>query len=196
MSAQDRIAIVGVACRYPDATSPTELWENVLGQRRAFRRLPPQRLGADYRGDAPDLTYLSHAGVLRGWEFPRERFGVPGPLHRAADHTHWLALETAADALADAGMPNGEGLDRDRVGVVLGNSLTGEFTRAGILRLRWPFLRRAALAALTQAGITGPAHAEVLAALERQVKQPFPEPGDESLAGALANTIAGRICNH
>ena len=32
------IAIVGMACVYPDARSPGELWENVLAQRRAFRR--------------------------------------------------------------------------------------------------------------------------------------------------------------
>ena len=30
------IAIVGMACVYPDARSPGELWENVLAQRRAF----------------------------------------------------------------------------------------------------------------------------------------------------------------
>ncbi len=38
------IAIVGLACRYPDAASPEELWQNVLAQRRAFRRIPAERL--------------------------------------------------------------------------------------------------------------------------------------------------------
>ena len=33
------VAIVGLGCRYPDAVSPSELWENVLAQRRAFRRI-------------------------------------------------------------------------------------------------------------------------------------------------------------
>ena len=43
------VAVVGMACRYPDARSPAELWENVLAQRRAFRPLPPERLRlADY----------------------------------------------------------------------------------------------------------------------------------------------------
>ncbi len=41
------IAIVGMACRYPDARSPAELWENVLAGRRAFRRMPPERLCAE-----------------------------------------------------------------------------------------------------------------------------------------------------
>ncbi|GAA3006840.1 SDR family NAD(P)-dependent oxidoreductase [Streptosporangium longisporum] len=192
-----RIAVVGMACRYPDAVSPGELWQNVLGGRRAFRRFPETRLRvADYGGEGPDSTYAGQAGLLRDWEFDRSRFHISGGLYRAADHTHWLALETAADALADAGFPGGDGLDRDSVGVVLGNSLTGEFSRAASLRLRWPFLRRAAVAALAGSGLEGDAVAGVLGRLEDLVKEPFPEPGDETLAGALSNTIAGRICNH
>ncbi|MCW2878144.1 MAG: beta-ketoacyl synthase, partial [Sphaerisporangium sp.] len=196
MSAAPRIAVVGMACRYPDAASPGELWQNVLGKRVAFRRVPSERLPDDYRGDAPDLTYLTHAAVLRDWEFDRGRFGVPGALFRAADLTHWLALETAADALADAGHPGGQGLDRDRAGVILGNSLTGEFTRAATLRLRWPYLRKAAATALSEQGVAHQDAAGVLARMEELVKRPFPEPGDETLAGALSNTIAGRVCNH
>ena len=38
------IAMIGMACRYPDASSPEELWNNVLAQRRAFRRMPAARL--------------------------------------------------------------------------------------------------------------------------------------------------------
>jgi len=45
------IAIVGMACRYPDARTPQQLWENVLAQRPAFRRIPPERLRTDdYQG--------------------------------------------------------------------------------------------------------------------------------------------------
>lgn len=195
--ANTRIAVVGMACRYPDAVSPDELWQTVLGGRRAFRHLPEARTRvADYRGEGPDSIYSGQAGVLRDWEFDRSRFHISGPLYRAADHTHWLALETAADALADAGFPDGDGLERDRVGVVLGNSLTGEFSRASALRLRWPFLRRAAAAALAGSGLESDAVSAVLSRLENLVKDPFPEPGDETLAGALSNTIAGRICNH
>ncbi|KOX34855.1 hypothetical protein ADK67_02905 [Saccharothrix sp. NRRL B-16348] len=193
-----RIAIVGMACRYPDADGPEQLWETVLGRRRAFRSIPESRLSSDYIGsrDEPDRTYVAHAGLLRDWEFDRRRFGVPGPLYRATDQTHWLALQVAAEALADAGFPDAEGLDREQAGVVLGNTLTGEFTRAHQLRLRWPFLRRAAAAALEAAGTDPEGAVGVLTALEGMVKQPFPVPGDESLSGALANTIAGRICNH
>ncbi|WP_433272528.1 type I polyketide synthase [Actinosynnema sp. CS-041913] len=192
------IAVVGLSCRYPDAVGPDELWQTVLGRRRAFRRLPDQRLSAAYRGgpEDPDLTYASHAGLLRDWRFDRDRFGIPGPLHRAVDHTHWLALEVAADALADAGHPDARGLDRERAGIVLGNTLAGEFSRAAQLRLRWPFVHRAATAALDRAEVPDDQAAQVLLTLEDLIKRPFPVPGVETLAGALANTIAGRVCNH
>ncbi|TVT61480.1 SDR family NAD(P)-dependent oxidoreductase [Amycolatopsis rhizosphaerae] len=198
MNSPAGVAIVGMACRYPDADSPAKLWETVLGRRRGFRRIPEYRLSRTYLGaaDDPDRTYLTRAGLLRDWRFDRERFGVPGPLHRAVDHTHWLALETAADALVDAGFTDGGGLDRDRVGVLFGNSLTGEFSRAAQLRLRWPFIRRAAAAALEGAGINGDSGARALTLLRDFVCDPFPTPGDETLAGALSNTIAGRVCNH
>src|SRR5437868_6180188 len=104
------IALVGMACRYPDARSPGELWENVLAQRQAFRRLPAERLSlADYGsaddGD-PDRMATTEAAVLEGYEFDRVRFRISGSTYRAADLAHWLALDVAAEALADAGFPD------------------------------------------------------------------------------------------
>lgn len=193
----ERIAVIGLACRYPDAADPGQLWETVLARRVAFRRLPPQRLPlADYGGEGADQTYLTHAGLITGWQFDRTRFRVSGQAYRAADEAHWLALETGAAALADAGFPDGAGLDRGRAGVILGNTLTGEFSRANALRGRWPYVRRAVLAALAGSPLGPDERAGLLGSIERHYKAPFPAPTDESLAGALSNTIAGRICNH
>ena len=67
------VAIVGVACRYPDADSPAELWENVLAGRRAFRRIPEERMSlADYWSPdptAPDRFYAQRAAVIDGFDF-------------------------------------------------------------------------------------------------------------------------------
>jgi enediyne polyketide synthase len=194
------IAIVGMACRYPDARTPAELWENVLARRRAFRRIPAERLRVeDYLTadrSVPDGLYASEAAVLEGWDFDRARFRVAGPTFRSADLTHWLALEVAAQALADAGFPDAEGLPRDTTGVLLGNSLTGEFSRANLMRLRWPYVRRVVAASLTAEGWDEARAGEFLARLEESYKAPFPAPMEETLAGGLSNTIAGRICNH
>ncbi len=196
------IAIVGMACRYPDARSPAELWENVLAERRAFRRLPAERLDLrDYpspEGGADGID-AREAAVLEGWDFDRVRFRVVGSTYRSADLAHWLALEVADQALADAGFADGRGLPREATGVLLGNSLTGEFSRANLLRLRWPYVRRVLAAGLAGEGWSAPAAADTAAFLDRleaSYKAPFPEMNEESLAGGLSNTIAGRVCNH
>lgn len=193
------VSIVGAACRYPDAANPDELWHTVLACRRAFRPIPPERLDLEEYGgkaDDPDATYLTRAGLIRDWEFDRVGYRVPGSVYRAADLTHWLALDMASEALRDAGFVDGNGLDRDRVGVLLGNSLTGEFSRATAMRVRWPFARRAVAAALEPLGLNPADRADALARAEHSYKDAFPEPGVETLAGALSNTIAGRVCNH
>src|ERR1041384_4006966 len=132
-----RIALVGMACRYPDATSPRELWENALAGRRAFRRIPDERLPLDdyYDPDPanPDTFYARNAAVIEGYEFDRIAYKVAGSTYRSTDLTHWLALDMAALALADAGFPMAEGLPRGRPGVVVGNTLTGEFSRATVM---------------------------------------------------------------
>jgi enediyne polyketide synthase len=176
------------------------LWENALSQRRAFRSIPPERLRLeDYLSperEAPDSTYSSQAALIEGYEFDRVAFSVAGDTFRAADMTHWLALDIAGQALKDAGFDNGDGLPRETTGVFLGNTLTGEFSRANLMRLRWPYVRRVVEASLVDEGWLVEQRSEFLKKLEILYKDPFPSIGGESLAGGLSNTIAGRICNH
>lgn len=194
------ISIVGIACCYPDARNATELWENVVAQRRAFRRLPAQRLRlADYLSsnrETPDSLYSSNAALIKGYEFDRTRFRVAGSTFRSADMAHWLALDVAAQVLEDGGFPKAKGLPRENTGVFVGNTLTGEFSRANTLRLRWPYVRRTLSAALRAEDWSNEHRESFLSAFEEAFKKPFPPIGEESLAGGLSNTIAGRICNH
>lgn len=194
-----RIAIVGMACRYPDAADPAQLWENVLAGRRAFRRIPDERMRlADYWSPdpaAPDRFYSPKAAVIEGFEFNRAEFKVPGSTYRVTDLTHWLALDTAARALTDAGFPGGEGLPRPSTAVIIGNTLTGEFTRANLMRLRWPYVRRILSGALRELGWDDARLTSFMQECEVRYKRPFPAVDEDALAGGLSNTIAGRICS-
>ncbi|MEV8513847.1 type I polyketide synthase [Dactylosporangium sp. NPDC051484] len=195
-----RIAVVGMACQYPDATSPNELWENAVAGRRAFRRLPDVRMNLDDYWDAdpaaPDRFTARNAAVIEGYQFDRIAYKVAGSTFRSTDLSHWLALDTAASALADAGFPMGHGLPQERTGVVVGNTLTGEFSRANQLRLRWPYVRRTVAAVLRQQNWDDDKLAGFLEDFEATFKRPFPAVDEDTLAGALSNTIAGRICNY
>ena len=193
------IAVVGIACRYPDANTPAELWENVLAGRRAFRRIPDERLRLeDYWSPdpaAPDKFYARKAAVIEGFEFDRVKYKIAGSTFRTTDMTHWLALDTAARALEDAGLPGGDGLPKAGTAVIVGNSLSGEFTRANLMRLRWPYVRRTLVAALKDIGWSDDKLGGFLADLEARYKSSFPPVDEDTLAGGLSNTIAGRISN-
>lgn len=194
------IAIVGMACRYADARSPAELWENVLAQRQSFRRIPRVRLNmADYGAEEQlqDRISASMAAVLEDYQFDRVRFHVSQEAYASTDTTHWLALDVASQALQDARLLNAGAARRERTGVYVGNSLTGEFARANLLRLRWPYVRRVLWAALQRNGHGLPDDVDkLIAEVEDIYKAPFPPTTEESLAGGLSNTIAGRICNY
>ena len=193
------IAIIGMACRYASVRSPHELWENVLAQRQSFRRIPNVRLRVDdYSSEHSDEPVsVRTAAVLEDYEFDRVRFHVSKETFASTDMAHWLALDVASQALEDARLLHLGDQQRERMGVYVGNSLTGEFSRANLLRLRWPYVRRVLTAALQENGsLAGFQLEELVETFEKRYKAPFPATTEESLAGGLSNTIAGRICNY
>ncbi len=198
MARASSIAVVATACRLPDANSPEELWANIVEGRRSFRAVPRERLdlsryAADVLGEAESITPI-RAGLLTNWRVDRRGLRIPKKTFAGADLTHWLALQLAAEAIESIGGP--DRLDRARTAVIVANTLTGEFSRAGLLRLRLPFLEDV----LTRAGDQEDVSAELASRLRSrfaaELRTHFPEPNEESLAGGLANTIAGRIANY
>lgn len=197
--AQDRVAIIGMACVFPGAHTPEALWENILAGRRSFRKMPDRRMPRasywDPDPQAPDKTYCEQAALITGWSFDPVECHIPPVTAKVTDTTHWLALWTARAAFCDAGI-DVSARDRSRIGVVIGNTLGGEFGRSAYLRHRWPFVERA----VRRAAQSVPGAEETLERLVEEFRRnylsPLPEITEDSLAGTMANTIAGRICNH
>jgi enediyne polyketide synthase len=194
------IAVVGVGCRFPEADDPADLLDVVLTGRRAFRRLPPVRLClSDYYSPDPataDATYCTRAALIEGWHFDGTAFGLSEDAVAAADPAHWLALETAARALAGAGMPGGSGLGRARTGVLLASSLAGDPSRAAELRLRWPVVRRLLSSAVEDSGLPASSAALVLGHAAAQYLAALPGIDGELARDATAGSIAARICGY
>ena len=192
------IAVIGMACWYPGARNPRQLWENILARRRQFRQLPDQRFPiADYyqpNGSESDKTYISRAAVIDGFSFDWASRRIPYTTFQNTDIVHWLALETAIEAVADAGYSHDE-LPGEHTGVIVGNSLTGEMTRSNTMRLRWPYIQRAFRAAARSRNLSDNQAAEIETAMKDCYKSVFPSVNEDTLAGGLSNTIAGRICN-
>lgn len=195
---KNSIAVISMACVYPGAGSPEELWENVLAGRRYFRKTPPERIPGDYFDpdpDAPEKTYSDQMAVITDWKFNPVEFKVPPVVAQVSDITHWLALSTVKAALEGAGAAPCS-MDPARVGVILGNSMAGEFSRSLVLRFRWPYVRRAFAGAARRLHIPEDTAARILAEMEHFYQSPLPRVTEDTLAGNMSNTIAGRICGH
>jgi len=187
-----------MASVYAGARDLKEFWETVLTRRLGFREFPRQRLSLDEyvsaNRDDRDKTYVRRASLIDGFVFDWKAHRVPKAAFEATDPVHWLALTTAIQAIEDGGVDL-DAVGRERIGVVLGNSLTGEVSRANLLRLRWPFVRQAIADGAARAGLGGAELAALICEVEQSFKGAFPVPNEDTLAGALSNVIAGRICN-
>ena len=149
------IAIIGMACEFPGAHSPEQLWQNVLAGRRHFRRAPKERLPPEYFDPdpaTPGTSYADKMAVLDGWQFDPLEFRIPPVSFEASDMAHWLALYVARAAIQDSGIDL-TAADRSRIGVVLGNTLTGEFSRSHNMRHRWPYTERSIRRVLDASGL-------------------------------------------
>ncbi|MDJ0625355.1 MAG: SDR family NAD(P)-dependent oxidoreductase [Candidatus Caenarcaniphilales bacterium] len=194
---RNQIAVIGIGCMYPGARTPLELWENILTRRRQFREMPDCRLpNNEYYDPDPstvDKTYQNKAAVLENYSFNWMGRRIPKKTFESTDIVHWLALDTALAALEDAGY-NKERLPNEKTGTIIGNTLTGEFTRSNNMLLRWPFVRKALRTSLKDKALEK--HTEQIeSTMERYYKSVFAPVTEDTLAGGLANTIAGRICN-
>jgi len=201
------IAVIGIACNYPGAHNPKELWENILARRVQFRRMLDQRLPLkDYHHEDPkfpDKSYLTKAAFIDGFRFEWSKLRIPKKTFESTDIVHWLALDTALKAFEDAGyqfenipLHQFHSIPAQNTGVILGNTLTGEQTRSLTLRLRWPYVHKALNATLEGFGVAEEERSRLSEAMEKVYKSAFSPVTEDSLAGGLSNTIAGRICNY
>ncbi|MBW4605862.1 MAG: SDR family NAD(P)-dependent oxidoreductase [Hassallia sp. WJT32-NPBG1] len=192
------IAVIGMGCWYPNARNLRQLWENILARRQQFRRTPDQRLPlSDYYdpdSTVPDKTYGSRMAVIDGFEFDWVSKRIPKTVVETADIAHWVALEVAIQALEDSGYTR-TNIPTERTGVLVGNTMTGEFSRSTNLRLRWPYVRRALIAAAEAKSLPPQLVTSLAETMEEYYKSVFSPITEDTLSGNLSNTIAGRICN-
>ncbi|MCS0635746.1 SDR family NAD(P)-dependent oxidoreductase [Streptomyces sp. LP05-1] len=171
------IAVVGMACVFPQAPDLGTYWSHVVTGYDAVTEVPAERWDPatyhDPSGERPDTTPSRWGGFLPRIPFDPLAYGIPPASLAAIEPVQLLALETAARALADAGYDRRD-FPRERTGVVFGAESGSDLAHATTLRAVLPSYLET-----------------VPAALEEQL----PRLTEDSFPGMLANVISGRVAN-
>ena len=122
--AEEPVAIIGMACRFPGGDDPEAFWRFLVGGGDAIRRVPPDRWDAERWYDPePGRTgkaYVREGAFLDAVDgFDAAWFGISPREAAALDPQQRLLLEVGVEAVEDAGLPL-DGLVRSRTGVFMG----------------------------------------------------------------------------
>ncbi|MGW7008428.1 SDR family oxidoreductase [Streptomyces sp. NPDC054933] len=179
------VAVVGMACMFPQAPDLASFWANVLGGVDAVTEVPGERwdpsvhyaptADADIGGGTRSATASKWGGFLPKIPFDPLRYGIPPTSLGSIEPVQLLALEVARRALDDAGYGDrGRAFDRSRTAVVFGAEAGSDLSNAHALRAVLP---------------------SYLGAVPEGLAEQLPELTEDSFPGMLANVISGRIAN-
>lgn len=121
---KDRIAVVGIACHFPDAGNIQEYWDNLRSGKDSMREVPASRWDWEKYYDARPFetgkSISKWGAFIDGIEnFDPDYFKIPASLAPQIDPLQRQWLEVSAEALADAGYGKKD-LWGKRVGVFAG----------------------------------------------------------------------------
>ncbi|MGW3567955.1 amino acid adenylation domain-containing protein, partial [Streptomyces sp. NPDC000941] len=122
-AADEPIAVIGVAGRYPLADTVGELWDNLAAGRHCVSEAPADRWDADAHYDpvTPGGAYSKWAGFIDGVDqFDSLFFHISPADAGAMDPQERLFLQTAAATVEDAGYPAAALAAQGPVGVFVG----------------------------------------------------------------------------
>ncbi|MCF3102160.1 SDR family NAD(P)-dependent oxidoreductase [Streptomyces roseoverticillatus] len=171
------IAVVGMACMFPNAPDLPAFWADVLAGADAVTEVPPERWDTSLhhgpQAAAHDVSASKWGGFLPRVPFDPLRYGIPPASLAAIDPAQLLALEAAGRALADAGYDRRD-FPRDRTCVIFGAETGSDTTDAVTVRAVLP---------------------SYLGRLPEELAAQLPPLTEDSFPGMLANVISGRIAN-
>lgn len=168
------IAIVGMACMFPQAPDLATFWANVVAGHDAVTEVPPERWDPAVH-HAEGSTTSKWGGFLPPIPFDALSYGIPPASLGHIEPVQLLSLEAARRALDDAGYgERGRAFDRSRTSVVFGAEAGSDLSNAGTLRAVLPSY-----------------YGKVPDGLADQL----PRLTEDSFPGMLANVISGRIAN-
>jgi len=190
---EDDVAIVGIACVFPDAPGVTAFWENILSARCSITDHP---MPAAQRLVDPDSPYFERSHTIRGgylrdlFTFEPLRYGIMPDSIEGGNINHFMALRLAQEALEDAGL-EGDRLPRDRTNVIIG---AGQYVNPG--NTNW--IQHGLVLDQTMA-VLQHLHPDYTAAeleeIRNALRESLPPIGADTVPALVDNLLTGRISN-
>lgn len=189
------IAVVGLACLFPGASSAGVFWRNIVAKVDAITDPPHEAwdpsLYYAVGSHDNDRVYCRKGGYLGPLAYidPLEHGIVPRAVE-GGEPDQWLALRVAREALLDAGVSNASAY-RERAALILGK---GTYANRGTLSVIQHGLVVDCVLGLLRdlhPGLTEPD----LALLRRDLKRHLPRFDAETAPALIPNVTVGRIAN-
>jgi acyl transferase domain-containing protein/phosphopantetheinyl transferase len=183
------IAIIGMACIFPQAPDLQAFWNNILGGVDAVGEPVPQWDAARYIDSGRIKTAMG--GWLKDlYRFDPREFGIMPNSLDGGEPDHFLALRVARDALADAGYHRSDADHRD-TGIILGHST---YLHRGQVTVIQNNIVLDQTMALLQAALP---HLDATAAqaLRQLLQAKLPPTNADTAPGLVPNVMTGRIAN-
>jgi acyl transferase domain-containing protein/phosphopantetheinyl transferase (holo-ACP synthase) len=183
------IAIIGMACIFPQAPDLHAFWNNILEGVDAIGE-PVADWGAQRYLDAGRIK-TPFGGYLKDlYRFDPREFGIMPNSVAGGETDQYLALRVARDALADAGYLD-PGADHSETGIVLGHSAylhAGQVTviQNNIVIDQTMDLVRAAMPHMGE---------DALRELRAMLLKKLPPTNADNAPGLVPNMMTGRIAN-
>jgi len=122
-SEPELMAVIGLACRFPDADNPDEFWENLASGRNSIKAFPTTRK-EDFKRIGGNVDLLEKSGFLETVDnFDPEYFNIPPKVALQMDPYHRLMLQVFVETIEDAGYYSGQ-LQGREIGIFVGNDHT------------------------------------------------------------------------
>jgi acyl transferase domain-containing protein len=172
------VAVIGMSCAFPGAPDLAQYWANVVKGVDSITEVDPGRWPADRHwagtgAASKELSPSKWGGFLPPLPFDALTHGVPPTSLGGIEPAQLLALETATQALADAGYAD-RPFDRDATSVVFAAEPGADLASAYAMRSLLPL------------------H---LGELPAELDARLPRLTEDSFTGTLSNVIAGRVAN-
>lgn len=183
------IAVIGMACMFPDAPDLASFWRNVLGHVDSIGE-PVEEWDAQRYLDSGSI-YTASGGYLKDlYRFDPKGFGIMPNSVDGGEPDQFLALQIAHDALLDAGYA-GTDYDHQDTGVVLGHSTYLHRGQANVIQHHIVLDQTMAMLQQMQPDLS----VEQLDQLREQIKGKLPQFNADVAPALVPNVMTGRIAN-